>query len=310
MQPNHAMTEGHIDDVHLPVHGPAPVKFMGHGSSVADPAPRWHPGPVTAFDDDIAVIPIDDAMYSAQLTDRWDVVKGPNGGYLAAIAGNAIIAECADPARQLRSMTIHYHRPPKHEPVRVGVELLRAGRSLSSYEARMWQGENLILTAIAALSMPWTTEVESWFLELPTDAGVPNPAPRDSALIPIPVQHNFKTDLRIAGAFFEGGTEARTGGWIRTLDPRPLDALALIAFSDALPPAGFTRSTVPFGAPTIDLTVHIRATLPLANFAPDDFVFTRFTTQHSADGLLDEDGLLWAPDGTLLAQSRQLALAL
>jgi hypothetical protein len=39
-------------------------------------------------------------------------------------------------------------------------------------------------------------------------------------------------------------------------------------------------------------------------------VLVRFRTRTSADGFLEEDGQIWAPDGTLIAQSRQLAIVL
>jgi acyl-CoA thioesterase len=42
--------------------------------------------------------------------------------------------------------------------------------------------------------------------------------------------------------------------------------------------------------------------------APGDPVLARFSSSTSHDGFFEEDGAIWAPDGTLLAQSRQLAL--
>ena len=47
-----------------------------------------------------------------------------------------------------------------------------------------------------------------------------------------------------------------------------------------------------------------RAPLPL----PDSLLLGRFHTRLVRDGFFDEQGELWAPDGTLVAQSRQLAL--
>jgi hypothetical protein len=37
-------------------------------------------------------------------------------------------------------------------------------------------------------------------------------------------------------------------------------------------------------------------------------VFGRYLSRSAIDGLIDEDGQVFLPDGTLLAQSRQLAL--
>jgi acyl-CoA thioesterase len=59
-------------------------------------------------------------------------------------------------------------------------------------------------------------------------------------------------------------------------------------------------------APTIDLTVHFRSPLPL----PDSLLLGRFTSTLVRDGFFEEDGQLWAPDGSLVAQSRQLGLLL
>ena len=54
----------------------------------------------------------------------------------------------------------------------------------------------------------------------------------------------------------------------------------------------------------------IRAELPHPGLAADAFVLASFRTTVAADGFLEEDGEVWAPDGTLLAQSRQLATVL
>jgi len=50
--------------------------------------------------------------------------------------------------------------------------------------------------------------------------------------------------------------------------------------------------------------VLFRAPLP----RPDSLLLGRFTTKLVRDGFFEEDGELWAADGTLVAQSRQLAL--
>ncbi len=61
------------------------------------------------------------------------------------------------------------------------------------------------------------------------------------------------------------------------------------------------------GAPTVDLTIHFRAELPRGGL-PDQPLLGRFCTSAAAGGFIEEDGVVFASDGTLLAQSRQLAL--
>ena len=80
--------------------------------------------------------------------------------------------------------------------------------------------------------------------------------------------------------------------------------------ADAWPPAVFQLAEEFFPAPTVELTVHFRAALPLAGATAEDFHLVRFQTMLVRDGFFEEDGAIWSRDGQLLAQSRQLALAL
>jgi acyl-CoA thioesterase len=68
-------------------------------------------------------------------------------------------------------------------------------------------------------------------------------------------------------------------------------------------PAAFPKVGRPFGAPTADLTIHFRA--PVLS---GEWVLADYRSRFSSGGVWEEDGELWSPDGTLLAQSRQLAL--
>ena len=86
----------------------------------------------------------------------------------------------------------------------------------------------------------------------------------------------------------------------------PLDAPPIAVLADAWFPAPWPRLQELAPAPTIDLTVHFRAPLPL----PDSLLLGRFRSRLVRDGFFEEDGELWAPDGTLVAQSRQLGLLL
>jgi hypothetical protein len=105
---------------------------------------------------------------------------------------------------------------------------------------------------------------------------------------------------------FSGAERGEAGGWLGLRERRPLDAPAIAMLADAWFPAPWPRLAELAPAPTIDLTVHFMAPLPL----DDDLLLGRFTSKLVRDGFFDEDGELWTPDGTLVAQSRQLGLLL
>jgi acyl-CoA thioesterase len=104
----------------------------------------------------------------------------------------------------------------------------------------------------------------------------------------------------------ETSDEALTGGWIRLADPDDVDDVVVAALADAWAPAVFSRVPEPLGVPTVDLSIHFREEPPRR----PDWTFVRFRSRHATGGYVEEDGELWSSDGRLLAQCRQLAVAL
>jgi hypothetical protein len=98
------------------------------------------------------------------------------------------------------------------------------------------------------------------------------------------------------------------GAWVALAEPTAgLDSTVLALFSDALYSPPFVRLSEPATSPTIDLTVHFRADLgPLAG--SNELCLARFRSSVLHEGFFEEDGVIWAPDGRVLAQSRQLAI--
>jgi acyl-CoA thioesterase len=256
---------------------------------------------------DTAVTPAGDGRYDAVCSGEWSAPTGPNGGYLAAIVLRAVLAEVADPAREARSLTLHYLRPPAPGPVQVAVTVERAGRTMSTVTARLEQDGRACVLAIGALGGPF--EAAAAF------ASSPPPVPpaeelkpaRDDPRFP-PISRRLEVRRAIGGRVFSGAPEADSGGYLRLREPTPFDAPLLALLVDAWLPAVFAYLTYPALAPTIELTIHFRNPAAAAALPPDAPLLARFTSRTAADGYAEEDGWLWAPDGTLLAQSRQLHL--
>lgn len=259
-----------------------------------------------SFDDDIALRE-EDGAYHGAVAEGWDTPRGPLGGYVMAIVLHGMQLAVADDARQPRSLTTHFLRPPHAGPVTVRPTVERAGRTLSTVTARLEQDGKLIALALGAFSTPW----ESPLLD---DLPPPAAEPPDRSRPPVPdiakgrPRPNFAKRLTMQARFgdapFSRSDHGLVGGWLGLTERRPVDALAIVVLADAWWPAPWPRLAELAPAPTVDLTVHFRAPLPL----PDGLLLGRFESRLVRDGYFDEDGVLWAEDGSVVAQSRQLGL--
>jgi acyl-CoA thioesterase len=262
---------------------------------------------VTRFATDTAVTPEGAGRYSATIDPGWWIERGPNGGYLAAIVLRAVQAEVAEPARRPRSMTLHYLRPPVAGPCEVLVVVERAGRGLSTVTARLVQdGRDCILALVAlGLDRPGPELRHHPAPEVRGPDESEPPAPRPGAP-EIEFRHRYEVRPALGAAPFTKGEQALTGGWIRTADHDPVDDVLVAAITDAWPPAVFSVLELPVGVPTVELTIHFRG----APSGRPGWCLVRFRSLEASAGYLDEHGEVWSEDGTLLAESRQLAVLL
>jgi acyl-CoA thioesterase len=282
--------------------------------------PDGRPGTLGDFDRDTAVQRVDgtasDAKgarrvsFAGEVKPGWRAGRGPHGGYLAAMLLRALCEAVGEPARAPRSLTIHYARAPKLGPLGIETVLEREGRSLSTLSARVEQDGSLMALALAAFSVAWSAPEIA-------EASMPRVAPPDDVRETSGLgaeRPEFVSQLvvqrRLGAAPFVGSdAPMETGAWLGLRDPsRPVDALSLALFSDALFSPPFARLSEPATTPTVDLTVHFRTRLPLVSPDAASLCFARFRSRYVHEGFFEEDGAIWAADGTLLAQSRQLAI--
>jgi acyl-CoA thioesterase len=264
------------------------------------------------FDDETAVRPTGGGRFTATMAESWWVHRGPNGGYHAAVVHRALSAAGDHASPAPRAQNVHKPNPAGSGDVQIATELDRIGRSMTTCSARVEQDGRLIALALAAFSAP-REGIEFCDLVMPQVPGpqhyVARPIPPESP----PIAHRWDTRWAIGHPPVPGaprGARAVAGGWIRLPEGHEVDAFVAAAVTDAWVPPTFSRVEEPVFVPTVDLTVHFRAELPHPGLAADAFVLAAFRTTVAAGGFLEEDGEVWAPDGTLLAQSRQLATVL
>jgi acyl-CoA thioesterase len=259
-----------------------------------------------AFDDDIALRAAGDGVYEGDVCGHWWTPRGPLGGYVMALMLRALELEVDDPDRTARSLTMHFLRTPEAGPVTMRTTVERTGRRLSSVSGRLEQRGKLMGIAIGAFSTPWESP-------LLNDADMPDVAAPDEHestgreipnTAPPPFTDRMVFQRRFGSELFIGANHAEVGGWFGLREERPIDAATISILSDAWFPSPWTRLRALAPAPTIDLTIHFRAPLPIEK----TLLLGRFRTRLVRDGFFEEDGELWAPDGTLVAQSRQLGL--
>lgn len=257
---------------------------------------------MTEFDRGVAVRSTDDGRYSVGIDGDWFVQNGPNGGYLASV----LLAALADAAegRPARSLTVYYLTSSVAGPATVEVDVLRTGRSLAFLGARLRQGDSLVAHAVAAFGSG-RSDLEFQDVRPAADVPMPEdlPAPTQVQEVP-PLVHRFDYRPVTPPALFSGA-DSELWAWLRLRDPRPVDAVLLATYVDALIPPMLLRATTPLLVPTVEITIHLR-NAPTPGY--DDWCLGHVATRTAADGFIEEDCDIYDRDGRLLAQSRQLAI--
>ena len=257
------------------------------------------------FDRDMALEPIGDGVWRAQVWRHWYVIRGANGGLPAAQATRAMMLAVDDPKRLPRSLTLHYLEAPTEGPLDYHVTIERVGRTATAVSLRVTRDETVVALGLGWLG-EWRTDAPDWTELAMPDVLPPEEAPRREPIEGIPpMLVNYDMRLALGAPPMSGAERSLLGAWMRTARPRPLDHAALAAYSDALFPAVWTRLTTGAFMPTLDLTIHWRAPMPPGEHP---WVLGKFWSDRVAGGVFEENGELWSEDGELLVQSRQLAV--
>lgn len=283
----------------------------------------------------------------AALSRRWWIARGPNGGYVAAVMQRAFQAVAGQrPPRSMTvhfaaapeegEVEIEVRVVRRGGSITFLAGLMRqGGRSMLSAVAIFGDEREPRLEYVGAdaLMPPEAGEPGEMITVPPGTPGVPAVFENFMARIalgPMPfsggnsageqdgggdrvgeADRGAGDDRRAAAASGGAGGRdegARTGAWIRPLQPRLMDAALATAVLDVWMPAPFVKLDAPAPAPTLDLTYHYRGVLPLPEARPDDPYLIEARSSLARGGYFEEDARLWHPSGVLVAHARQLAL--
>jgi acyl-coenzyme A thioesterase PaaI-like protein len=249
------------------------------------------------------------------LTDRWSAFGGVNGGYMLAVCVRALGAAVPFPDPIVASG--FFLRPGTPGPAEIRTSVLRAGRTTAFGQASLWRGDREIVHATGAFSnlggavnaVDGPAGVASGPAGLVFANGEPPalPPPDECAAVPggalpgISIADRIEYRSAELPGWFRGSPSGAPVAefWMRFKDGREPDLWALPLLVDAAAPVVLEIGAM---STTVELTVHLRA-----RPAPG-WLACRASTRFAGGGYHEEDFEIWDSAGTLVAQSRQLAL--
>jgi hypothetical protein len=254
----------------------------------------------------------DPGVFDASVNHLWTVGDKPNGGYLLSLLGRAARVTSRDAGGadwEVLSGSITYLRPPDLGPATVQTTLLRVGRTAAQVRAVLTQGADTLVDAVIVLGeLPFDSTVRYDGI-LPLEAPGPEECVRLTPELPTGVYVGIMDvlDLRLdpatlpfAATPVPTAAAAELRGWTRFADGREPDALSLLFFADAIPPATLMIGSSGW-VPTLQMSAYARV-----RPAPG-WLGIRMTAGLVAGGMVDETCVLWDSRGRVVGQSTQLA---
>jgi acyl-CoA thioesterase len=246
----------------------------------------------------------DGPVFATPLPEGWGA-ETVNGGFMLALLTRAMgrIVPFPDPV----VVSGLYLRPGSPGPAEIRTELIRTGRTTAFAQAGLWRdGKETVRATAAFTDLDKAHDPSSLVFTGGTAPALPPPDEcvgiEAGTLRGISIADRFEYRYTEPPGWFRGNPTGNPAAefYMRFRDGREPDMASLPLFVDAASPAvlevGVQRVT------TIELTVHLRAR-PAAGW-----LSCRTQTRFLADGYHEEDFEAWDSEGTLVAQSRQLAL--
>jgi acyl-CoA thioesterase len=264
---------------------------------------------VTKFEEDTALTQTAPGTFAGSVSPDWRIIIGANGGHIAAMLLRSMVLTVGEPERSPRVLNVHFARPPKEEPFEINTVVEREGRTMSNLSARMTQQGKLIAIGMGAFSTP-REATEFADLQMP-EVALPQNLERVKDRDDFPFGRQLDIVRALGPMEGERSDRAELGVWMRLRDSQVADHLVATQLMDAFAPAVFAKLGLGgggAGVPTVEMTYYYREELPLSKAAPDDWYLGVFRTTTSRGGFIEEDGWLWHQSGTLVGQSRQLAV--
>ena len=243
------------------------------------------------------------------IPEGWSQGRTTYGGLVAGLMLQKGMFSLVDTQQQLLSASVTFVGPVSQDaPIRLSVEILRQGKSVTTLEVRLWQED--AVQSILLASFGHARESRIAWSDLP-NSPIMRPVEELDMLVPLPVlMPECYQQFQLA---WENGqypcTASKTpdfGGYCR-IDPKqhpaqPMTAAHLMTLVDIWPPGVlpmFRRV-----APASSLTWHLTYVQPLQQ-TTEEWLQYQVHTDYAADGYATESAHIWDQHGRLIAICRQ-----
>lgn len=233
---------------------------------------------------------------------HWGQGRAVFGGVAAALA-MAHLQGVIPVGMPLRSVSVSFVAPLNSGEAMVRRRILRQGKSVLQAQVEIEQAGQVALVALASFGATRASQLSVPAVAAPTwsTPGIRLP---DSELAPEFTRH-FDYQIQQGNAPFSGGKSRTLGGAIRFRGEfsETVGVPELLALVDAWPPVSLGLMASPAPASSLTWTLEL---LPQAQtFSGSEWWSYLANIEHGADGYHHIEAKCWAPDGSLIAISRQ-----
>ncbi|MEC9346432.1 MAG: thioesterase family protein [Pseudomonadota bacterium] len=259
-----------------------------------------------AFDRALGLRRVDSGRYHLPSDRSWWNHDAAFGGWIAALAGKAALAE-ADDGVEVLTQTTNYAAPLGPETIQVDVERVRAGRKTAFWHVRLADaatGEVLVTSDVVTGAR---RERKLEWQPAPSKLPEPETAFRIEPMQGMPRWLKHFEQRMIYGRPFQANDRPESMVAVRSVDGRPLDATMLLALADIPLPRVFLMGPPSGLVATISMTTQIMAGDADIAAAGDDYVLVECGCAGVRHGLQNQETRIFRRDGLLLAISYQIA---
>lgn len=257
------------------------------------------------LDDSLRLEALGNDEFRSQTDERYWNMKGPYGGWIAALMVKAVLSGLEDARFEPIALTVDFMKAPQEGALVLRRYCDRAGRTAAFWRVVLDMPDGTpCARAVVTLAPHRDTLVFS-------EPRMPQVPPAEAVetfnarMLPINWAKLYET-RPIKGKMGDVTSDAHSLVWTRDADGRPLDYLSVTAIADSPFPRLFLATGRPSNISTVSMTVYFHSTA--AEFASigNDSILLDARCERSAGGFYDQHTRMHAPGGELIAVSQQM----